>query len=190
MPSPTVLPAWAKLEEHRAATADLHMRELFAGDPGRFARLSLRLDDFLFDFSKNRVTDRTLELLLALAREAGVETWRDRMFAGERINGTEDRAVLHVALRNRAGRPILVDGQDVMPAVEAVLARMRAFTAAVHGARWRGYTGKPVASVVNLGIGGSDLGPAMVAEALRPYHQPGIDVRFVSNVDGSHIADT
>ncbi|MBF0393159.1 MAG: glucose-6-phosphate isomerase, partial [Alphaproteobacteria bacterium] len=180
---------WAKLEDHRAATADMHMRELFAGDADRFARLSLRLDDFLLDLSKNRVTDRTIELLCDLAREAGVEAWRDRMFAGERINGTENRAVLHVALRNRSKRPIMVDGADVMPAVDAVLAKMRAFTEAVHRGRWRGYSGKPVASVVNLGIGGSDLGPAMVAEALRPYRKPGIDVHFVSNVDGSHIAE-
>ncbi|MBF0373532.1 MAG: glucose-6-phosphate isomerase [Alphaproteobacteria bacterium] len=180
---------WAKLEDHRAATADMHMRELFAGDADRFARLSLRLDDFLLDLSKNRVTDRTVELLCDLAREAGVEAWRDRMFAGERINGTENRAVLHVALRNRSKRPIMVDGADVMPAVDAVLAKMRAFTEAVHRGRWRGYSGKPVASVVNLGIGGSDLGPAMVAEALSPYRKPGIDVHFVSNVDASHIAE-
>jgi glucose-6-phosphate isomerase len=165
------------------------MRDLFAKDDGRFARFSLRLGDLLVDYSKNRITDETMTLLRALAREAGVEAMRDRMFAGEPINLTEGRAVLHVALRNRANRPTLVDGKDVMPEVNAALAHMRSFSDAVRSGAWTGYTGKPIRSVVNIGIGGSDLGPVMVTEALRPYMRPDLEAHFVSNVDGSHIAE-
>jgi len=167
------------------------MRDLFARDDQRFTRFSLRLGDLLLDYSKNRVTDETMPLLRALAREAGVEAMRDRMFAGEPINLTEGRAVLHVALRNRANRPILVDGRDVMPDVNAALAHMKSFSDAVRSGAWTGYTGKPIRSIVNIGIGGSDLGPVMVTEALRPYTHVGVDpvVHFVSNVDGSHIAE-
>ncbi|HEV3031209.1 MAG TPA: glucose-6-phosphate isomerase [Polyangia bacterium] len=184
-------PIWEQLVQHQRATEPLLMRDLFAKDPERFARFSLRLDDLLLDYSKNRVTDETMTLLRALARAAGVEAMRDRMFAGEPINLTEGRAVLHVALRNRARRPIFVDGKDVMPDVEAALAHMKSFSEAVRGGAWTGYTGKPIRAVVNIGIGGSDLGPVMVTQALRPYARPDgeLALHFVSNVDGSHIAE-
>ena len=184
-------PIWKQLEQHQRATEPLLMRELFAKDPERFARFSLRFGDLLLDYSKNRVTDETMTLLRALARAAGVEAMRDRMFAGEPINLTEGRAVLHVALRNRARRPILVDGKDVMPDVEAALAHMKSFSEAVRGGAWTGYTGKPIRAVVNIGIGGSDLGPVMVTQALRPYARSDgeLALHFVSNVDGSHIAE-
>jgi glucose-6-phosphate isomerase len=166
------------------------MRELFAKDPDRFRRMSLEACGVFVDFSKHRATDETLALLFALARQADVEAWRDRMFAGEKINGTEGRAVLHVALRNRSNRPILVDGKDVMPEVNAVLAKMRDFTERVRSGAWKGHTGKTITDVVNIGIGGSDLGPVMVTEALRPYWKQGMNAHFVSNVDGTHIAET
>jgi len=166
------------------------MREMFAADPDRFTRFSLRLGDVLLDYSKNRITEDTLRLLLDLAAQTGVEAKREAMFAGETINSTEGRAVLHVALRNRSNRPILVDGADVMPEVNRVLAQMRDFCAAVRGGTWTGATGKPVTDVVNIGIGGSDLGPVMVAEALKPYWHERIRPHFVSNVDGTHIAET
>ena len=187
MPALTELPAWQALTRHHAVMQDRQMRDLFAADAERFQRFSLRLGDFLLDYSKNRVTAETMRLLVQLAHEAGVETWRERMFSGQRINNTENRAVLHVALRNRADRPILVDGQDVMPEVNRVLAQMRAFSEAVRGGAWRGATGHTVTDVVNIGIGGSDLGPLMASEALEPFHQEGLASHFVSNVDGSHI---
>ncbi|WP_038043112.1 glucose-6-phosphate isomerase [Thioalkalivibrio sulfidiphilus] len=182
--------AWQALASHYDALKDVHMRELFARDPQRFERFSLRFEDILLDYAKNRITAETLELLLDLARECDVEGWRARMFGGEKINVTEDRAVLHVALRNRANRPILVDGEDVMPEVNAVLARMAAFTERVRSGAWTGYTGKPIRHVVNIGIGGSDLGPVMVCEALRPYGHERLSMHFVSNVDGTHMAET
>jgi glucose-6-phosphate isomerase len=166
------------------------MRDLFAQDPRRFQRFSLRFGDMLFDFSKNRITEETLRLLVSLAREADVETWRERMFSGDKINTTEGRAVLHVALRNTLDRPIFVDGKDVMPEVARVRQQMGAFSDAVRSGTWRGQTGERITDVVNIGIGGSDLGPVMVSEALKPYHQPGLDIHFVSNVDGTHIAET
>jgi glucose-6-phosphate isomerase len=182
--------AWKALNDHQQATQDHHMRDLFAEDPGRFDRFSVRVGDMLLDYSKNRVTAETMERLVALAREAGVEEWRDRMFSGDKINNTEGRAVLHVALRNAPDKPIVVDGEDVMPAVTRVLAQMRKFSDAVRDGGWTGQTGKRITDVVNIGIGGSDLGPVMVSEALKPYHQPGLNVHFVSNVDGTHIAET
>jgi glucose-6-phosphate isomerase len=181
--------AWKKLARHQTEIAPLRMRDLFAHDASRFERFSLRQDDLLLDFSKNRVTEETMALLHALARDANVESMRDRMFAGEPINLTEGRAVLHVALRNRANRPILVDGRDVMPEVNAALAHMKTFSDAVRSGAWTGYTGKPIRAVVNIGIGGSDLGPVMVTEALRPYGRPELALHFVSNVDGTHIAE-
>ncbi|MDA8231997.1 MAG: glucose-6-phosphate isomerase [Magnetospirillum sp.] len=190
MVHPTQLPAWHALEAHARAIENEHMRDLFARDPGRFRAFSLTVGDLLLDYSKNRVLHQTMGLLADLAREAGVEAWRERMFAGAEVNATEHRAVLHVALRNRADRPILVDGRDVMPDVEAVLAKMRDFSEKVRSGAWTGATGKPVRDVVNIGIGGSDLGPAMVTEGLKPYAKPGLNVRFVSNVDGTHIAET
>jgi glucose-6-phosphate isomerase len=183
--------AWKALERHAASLCDVHMRDLFAADPGRFARFSVAFEDqLLLDYSKNRITAETIPLLLDLARAADLEGWRNRMFAGEKINGTEGRAVLHVALRNRSNTPILVDGRDVMPEVNEVLARLRRFVAAVHSGEWRGATGKPIDTVVNIGIGGSDLGPQMVVEALRADRRPGFKPYFVSNVDGAHLGWT
>ncbi|KJS40263.1 MAG: glucose-6-phosphate isomerase [Rhodospirillaceae bacterium BRH_c57] len=182
--------AHASLLHHAEDMGVGSLRTLFASDPGRFARFSLRLDDVLLDYSKNLISAETLDLLLALAREQGVESWRDQMMAGEPINTTEGRAVLHVALRNRSNRPIRVDGADVMPAVNAVLAKMKTFSDAVRDGTWTGATGKRVTDVVNIGIGGSDLGPVMVSEALKAYHQDGLHLHFVSNVDGTHITET
>ncbi len=190
MPSLKDTPAWKALDAHRDACRDLHMRDLFAADPERFERFSLRLDDVLFDYSKNRITAETMELLIGLTRQADVEGWRERMFSGERINNTEGRAVLHTALRNRANRPVLVDGEDVMPGVNRVLGQMRTFAEAIRSGSWKGHTGKAITDVVNIGIGGSDLGPVMVCEALKPYVQDGLGVHFVSNVDGTHVAET
>ncbi|MGE5547721.1 MAG: glucose-6-phosphate isomerase [Solirubrobacterales bacterium] len=189
MPHPTQLPAWRALEAHARAMAPEHMRGMFARDPGRFQAFSLRLGDLLLDYSKNRVAHETMALLTDLARQAGVEHWRERMFAGEAINSTEHRSVLHVALRNRANRPILVDGKDVMPEVNAVLAKMRGFSERVRGGQWTGATGRRITDVVNIGIGGSDLGPVMATEALKPYQRDDLRVHFVSNVDGTHIAE-
>ncbi len=190
MPSPTTLPAWAALLTHRAALENVTMRELFAQDADRFSRFSRRLTpDFLVDFSKHRLTPDTLKLLLKLAREAGVEQLRDRMFAGEKINTTENRAVLHVALRNRSNRPMLVDGEDVMPGVNATLRQMHDFCLRVRSGQWKGFSGQAITDVVNIGIGGSDLGPLMVTEALKPYSSH-LRVHFVSNIDGTHLTET
>lgn len=164
------------------------MRDLFRSDPQRFDTFSLRFNDFLLDYSKNRITETTLKLLFQLARERGVETWRGRMFRGEKINVTENRAVLHTALRNRAETPIQVDGRDVMPDVRRVLGQMRAFTEQVRSGAWQGYTGKRITDIINIGIGGSDLGPLMACTALKPYGSPDLRVHFVSNVDGAHLA--
>jgi glucose-6-phosphate isomerase len=183
-------PAWQALSHHQASMRDVLMRNLFAEDPKRFEQHSIQLGDLLVDYSKNRVTAETMKLLFALARQAKVEEWRDRMFAGDKINGTEHRAVLHVALRNRSNRPIVVDGADVMPEVNAVLAKMKGFTDSVRSGAWKGFTGKRITDVVNIGIGGSDLGPVMATEALRPYWQDGLRAHFVSNVDGTQIVET
>src|SRR5436305_308235 len=198
MTKPTQREAWKALEAHHKEIANVHLRDLFKQDPQRFDKFSLRFNDILFDFSKNRITEQTLSLLCDLARQADLKGWTEKMFTGQKINTTEDRAVLHVALRNRSNRPILVDGKDVMPEVNAVLAHMREFTEAVRSGAWKGYTGKPITDVVNIGIGGSDLGPVMVTEALRPYGgRPAqyaaagpLRVHFVSNVDGTHIPET
>jgi glucose-6-phosphate isomerase len=183
----TTLPAWQALVRHFETVQSLNMRDLFAAEPQRFARFSLRLDDLLLDFSKNRMTGETFDLLVRLAGEAGVEERRAAMFEGARINSTENRAVLHVALRNRSERPILVDGKDVMPDVRRVLEQMRIFSEAVRSGAWRGASGQTITDVVNIGIGGSDLGPVMVTEALKPFAQEGLSSHFVSNVDASHI---
>ena len=178
---------------HQQTGSKIEMKDLFAADAERFQKFSLTMDfgdgDFLFDYSKNVVNTDTFKLLMDLAKEAGVEAGRDAMFAGDKINTTEDRAVLHVALRNRSNRPIIVDGKDVMPDVNAVLANMRAFTESVRSGEWKGHSGKPITDVVNIGIGGSDLGPLMVTEALKPYASK-ITPHFVSNIDGTHIAET
>jgi glucose-6-phosphate isomerase len=183
-------PAWQALVQHQQEVNDVHMRDLFASDPQRFARFSLRLGDILFDFSKNRVTEKTMGLLFDLVREADPAQNIEAMFTGQKINTTESRAVLHVALRNRSNDPIYVDGQDVMPEVNRVLAKMRNFSEAVRSGEWRGYTGKAITDVVNIGIGGSDLGPKMVCEALKPYARPGLRAHFVSNIDGTDLVET
>jgi len=185
---PTELPAWKALDQHHREMKAVHMRDLFAEDADRFQRFSLELDGVLLDYSKNRVTSETMRLLTELARSAGVVDAIRAMFAGQRINWTEDRAVLHVALRNRSNRPMEVDGEDVMPAVRAVLRRMRDFSESVRNGVWRGHTGRAIETVVNIGIGGSDLGPKMITEALRHSHD-GPVVRFVSNVDATDFAE-
>jgi glucose-6-phosphate isomerase len=177
------------LARHYGEVRSLHMRDLFERDPDRFSKFSLRLNGILLDYSKNRITEETVRLLCALARAHDVEGWRDRMFRGEKVNTTEGRAVLHVALRNRSGRPVSVDGHDVMPDVLAVLRQMRLFADAVRDGEWRGYTGEVITDLVNIGIGGSDLGPLMVTEALKPYGHDRLRVHFVSNVDGTHLAE-
>jgi glucose-6-phosphate isomerase len=183
-------PAWQALRAHSESVRKLHLRELFAQDPRRFERFSLRLDDLLLDYSKHRITAETMRLLFDLAQQAEVEGWRDRMFAGEKVNSTENRAVLHVALRNRSGSPILVDGVDVMPGVTAVLEKIRGFSERVRSGAWLGATGESITDVVNIGIGGSDLGPLMVCEALKPYQSLDLRPHFVSNVDGAHLTHT
>jgi glucose-6-phosphate isomerase len=183
-------PAWKALVQHQREVADVQMRDLFAGNPSRFAQYSLRLGDILFDFSKNRITHATLPLLLDLARQADLTGKIEAMFNGKKINLTEHRAVLHIALRNRSNLPISVDGQDVMPEVNQVLAKMRRFSEAVRSGAWRGFTGKTITDIVNIGIGGSDLGPKMVCEALKPYAQAGLRVHFVSNVDSTDLVET
>ena len=180
-------PVWQKLCQHQQTIVSTHMRDFFAADKNRFDKFSLKLDDILFDYSKHRINDETLPLLMQLAREANVEGWRNRMFAGEKINITENRAVLHTALRNRSNTPVMVDGKDVMPEINAVLAQMRAFSDKVRNGDWLGYTGKRITDVVNIGIGGSDLGPVMVCDALKPYASPELQVHFVSNIDGAHL---
>jgi glucose-6-phosphate isomerase len=196
MAGPVGLPAWTALIKHQQEIAELHMRDLFVQEPQRFEHFSLRLPDeplggeILFDYSKNRVTQETMRLLLDLARQAGLAPKIEAMFTGQKVNNTENRAVLHIALRNRSNRPIFVDGEDVMPGVNAVLAKMRRFSEAVRSGAWRGYTGKPITDVVNIGIGGSDLGPKMVCEALTPYGKPDLRVHFVSNVDGTDLVET
>src|SRR5579871_6330457 len=165
--------AWKALESHYQTASKLEMRDLFAADPQRFTKFSREAEGILLDFSKNRLTEETLQLLIHLAEQADLMGWTERMFTGEKINITENRAVLHIALRNRDNHPILVDGEDVMPEVNAVLAHMREFSEAIRSGAWKGYSGKAITDVVNIGIGGSDLGPVMVTEALKPYAQPG-----------------
>ena len=183
-------PAWQALGEHYEDMRNLHMRDLFASDSQRFEKFSLKLGDILFDYSKNRITDETLPLLVRLAQDAGLGEQIAAMFKGEKINVTEKRAVLHVALRNRANTPIYVDGRDVMPEVNRVLAHMRRFSEVVRSGEWQGYTGKAITDIVNIGIGGSDLGPKMVCEALKPYARADLRAHFVSNVDATDLVET
>ena len=182
-------PAWRALVEHHGKIAGTHLRTLFTEDPHRGERLSCEAAGWFLDYSKNRVTSETLRLLLDLADASGVRERIDAMFRGERINVTEDRAVLHVALRAPRGSRLLVDGTDVVPGVHAVLERMAAFADAVRSGAWRGFTGRPIRAVVNIGIGGSDLGPVMAYEALRHYSARELTCRFVSNVDGTDFAE-
>lgn len=186
----TSLPAWQKLVVHRASWNGVHLRNLFKADPLRFDRYSLRLDEFLLDYSKNLINDETLALLRQLASEADVPAWTEAMFSGEKINFTENRAVLHIALRGNPETAVFVDGQNVMPGVVRVLDQMRVFTDSVRNGQWRGHTGKAITDVVSIGIGGSDLGPAMACRALKPYGSKQLRMHFVSNVDPSHIGDT
>jgi len=181
------LPEWSALAEHRKALGDAHLRELFANDPERASRFTLQVGDLHVDYSKNLVTDETLRLLRELASATGVAALRDAMFRGEKINTTEDRAVLHTALRVPHSAVITVDGQDVVPEVHAVLTKMSVFADRIRGRDWHGHTGKPIKNIVNIGIGGSDLGPAMAYEALRAYTDRELVFRFVSNVDGADL---
>jgi glucose-6-phosphate isomerase len=190
MPPVTGTQAWKALEAHQKTMASRSMREMFAGDPKRFEAMSLTFEDILLDFSKNRADQETMRLLFGLAAAVDLKGWTEKIFSGEKINITENRAVLHVALRNRSNRPILVDGKDVMPDVNRVLKQMREFSEAIRSGAWKGYTGKAITDVVNIGIGGSDLGPVMATEALKAYGKPGLRVHFVSNIDGTHIVET
>ncbi|BDN90235.1 glucose-6-phosphate isomerase [Aeromonas caviae] len=188
--NPTRTQAWQALEAHFAANKEMRLKDLFAQDPKRFDKFSLTFGgDILVDYSKNLITEETLKLLVNLAGETDLRSAIDAMFNGDKINMTEGRAVLHTALRNRSDRPIEVDGKDVMPEVNAVLAKMKGFCEKVISGEWKGYTGKAIQHVVNIGIGGSDLGPVMITEALRPYKNH-LEMHFVSNVDGTHIAET
>ncbi|MFV2061754.1 MAG: glucose-6-phosphate isomerase [Gammaproteobacteria bacterium] len=182
--------AWKALLKHFDEIKDVHMRQLFDEDPERFNAFSLKFNNLLLDFSKNRITKKTMKLLYDLARQAGVNEWTHRMFSGEAINNTENRSVLHTALRNRGNRPVIVDDKDVMPEVNAALEKMRVFSEAIRTRQWRGYTGQPITDVVNIGVGGSDLGPVMVTEALKPYAIHDMHMHYVSNVDESHIWET
>ncbi len=186
---PTSTLAWKELDMHAHEMEGRHMKDLFAQDSKRFENLSQTYEDILLDYSKNILSQQTLDLLYRLAEECGVKEATEKMFAGEIINGTENRAVLHVALRNRGNGSIMVDGEDVMPDVRQTLDRMKAFCERVHSGKHVGYTGKPLTQVVNIGIGGSDLGPVMVTEALKPYWIEGREVYFVSNIDGTHLAE-
>jgi glucose-6-phosphate isomerase len=186
----TDLPEWRRLDEHCREIRGGDLRRWFESDAGRFGRLSARRAGLLVDYSKHLITTDTLSLLRQLARARNVEVLRDRMFAGEPINVTENRAVLHVALRNRSQRPVMLNGRDVMPDVNAALEHMKTFSGAIRSGQWTGFTGRRITDVVNIGIGGSDLGPAMVTEALAPYGREGPRLHFVSNVDASHLLDT
>jgi glucose-6-phosphate isomerase len=182
-------PNWTALEQHSAKIRDLHLRELFAQDSGRGKRFTLEALGLYFDYSKNRITDETMRLLLGLAEQSGLRSRIDAMFAGEKINVTEQRAVLHVALRAPVGEKIFVDGADVVPEVHAVLGKMEKFAAQVRSGAWKGHTGKRIRNIVNVGIGGSDLGPVMAYEALTHYSQRDLTFRFVSNVDGTDFVE-
>lgn len=188
--NPTQTQAWKALTAHFESAQDMDMKALFAQDPARFDNFSARFgNDILVDYSKNLVNQETLNHLFALANETELKAAIEAMFSGEAINKTEDRAVLHTALRNRSNKPVMVDGEDVMPAVNAVLEKIKSFTERVIGGEWQGYTGKAITDIVNIGIGGSDLGPYMVTEALAPYKNH-LNLHFVSNVDGTHIVET
>ena len=182
--------SWKALNSHFEEIKSIHMRDLFSNDNDRFNKYHIQYEDFLVDFSKNRITDKTLNLLLSLAKEAKLEDWRDRLFSGDKINFTENRSALHIALRNRSNNPILLDGKDIMPNVNKVLSQMKSFSNHVRSGKAKGYTGKKIKSVVNIGIGGSDLGPAMICEALKSYGTKDITPYFVSNIDGADIAQT
>jgi len=188
--NPTSTNAWHQLQQHYLEIKDVHMKELFKNEPDRFKKYSLCTDELVFDYSKNIITDKTKQLLLQLAEECKVKEAINAMFNGDVINETEKRSVLHVALRNFSGRPVYAQGTDVMPEVKRVLRKIKSFCTTVHSGRHRGYTNKKIKYIVNIGIGGSDLGPLMVTEALKPYWMEDIQTFFVSNVDGTHITET
>lgn len=187
--NPTTTQAWQRLANFSVSKKHQQIKVLFS-DPARFDKHAIRWEDILVDFSKNRLDDETKQALLDLAVELDLKSAIEAMFTGEKINGTEGRAVLHTALRNRSNKPVFADGKDVMPDVNAVLSQMKAFADKISQGQWLGYTGKPIKYLVNIGIGGSDLGPVMVTEALKPYQNPNLEVLFVSNVDGTHMAET
>ena len=188
--NPTTTKAWKELESYFAEFKGTQIKDLFAQDKNRFSKYSLTFEDILLDYSKNIIDDKVLELLVQLANECGLKSAIESEFSGEKINQTEDRAVLHVALRNRSNTSILVDGKDVMPEINKVLDQMKAFSESIISCKWKGFTDKAMTDIVNIGIGGSDLGPLMVTEALRPYKKENLNLHFVSNVDGTHIAET
>lgn len=190
MSSLTTAKAWIALQEHYRQIQNYSMREAFEQDPDRFNKYSLHLNDILFDYSKNRINEKTLPLLVEVAKHCQLETKIQAMFSGAKINTTEHRAVLHTALRNRSNRPVFVDGQDVMPGINKVLAKMRSFCQRVRSGEWKGYTDKAITDVVNIGIGGSSLGPKMVAAALAPYSLPTLNVHYVSNIDEADLVST
>ncbi|MDM8535921.1 glucose-6-phosphate isomerase [Desulfobacterales bacterium HSG17] len=181
---------WQSLKAHQQIMAEKHMRNLFEQDSKRFEKFSVNDCGILLDYSKNIINDKTMKLLVELAKSTGLETKIQDIFSGKKINNTENRAVLHTALRNRSNTPVMVDGNDVMPEVNAVLEKMRGFSDQVRNGKWLGYTGKKIRDIVNIGIGGSDLGSLMVCEALKSYQHPEINMHFVSNVDGTHMAET
>jgi glucose-6-phosphate isomerase len=190
MTTRTQLPVWQQLQQHAEQMQACHMKTLFDEDADRFNRFSIKLPQLLLDYSKNLISQDTMRLLMQLARDVDVEQWRDKMFAGERINFTEDRAVLHVALRDRSQKPLVVDGEDVTAEVTQSLKAMEEFVEKVRQGHWKGYSGKRITDIVNIGVGGSNLGPQMVTEALKNYSDNSVNVHYVSNVDGAQIADT
>jgi glucose-6-phosphate isomerase len=181
-------PTWQALNQHKKDIEPISLREMFKSDPNRFNQFHIQFNDLLLDFSKHHISTETISLLVKLAKEADLENWRDRMFEGEKINSTEHRAVLHTALRNQNQTPIMSDGEDVMPKVKNVLKKMRRFSEEVRSGQWKGFTGKAITSVINIGIGGSDLGPAMVCQALKSYGSKTITPYFVSNIDGADLS--
>lgn len=188
--NPVKTSTWKALTKHYRESKNNKISDLFKSDPERFRKFSLRFEDILVDYSKNIITNETLRLLTDLAREVALDDAICEYFSGEKINETENRAVLHTALRNRSGQPVYVDGTDVMPEINTVLGKMKQFAEKVISGAWKGYTQKPVTDIINIGIGGSDLGPVMVNEALKPYRKPHINTHFVSNIDATHITET
>ena len=188
--NPTETNAWQQLKEHHQEMNSVSMKQMFREDADRFSKFSIRVDDIVFDYSKNRINEKTVGLLLKLAEECKVKEAIEAMFHGDKINETENRSVLHVALRNFSKEPMFSEGKDVMPQVKKVLRQMKSICDKIHSGEWRGYSGKKIRYIVNIGIGGSDLGPLMVTEALKPYWIEGIQTYFVSNVDGTHIVET
>lgn len=188
--NPTETTAWKKLKNHYEEMKKVHMRDLFHNDPERFKKFSLFFNEMVVDYSKNILTEETIDLLIDLAEECYLKDAIEKLFSGKKINETEERAALHIALRNRSNTPIYVNGKDVMPDVNTVLKKMEIFSEKILSGSWKGFTGKPIKDIVNIGIGGSNLGPLMVTEALKPYRYENINVHFVSNIDGTHITET